>query len=384
MIQFKNHALHVDEKTLEQLTECLSHPFVVDAALMPDAHAGYVAPIGSVLKTKDYIVPSWVGFDIGCGMTAVQITTPNILEKIQTHITTIYAQVQKQVPMGMGKLNQKENVTTQTLKELKELFTMFESNIHQKQDSNFIKSASYNHLGTLGDGNHFIELCTDDAQHVWIVVHCGSRGIGYKLAQKYMKIAAKTDTQFEKTYPLHQDSQEGKEYRNILHFGLSFALLNRMEIIRKTLLALETVLQTKLSWEVWTNKNHNHALFENGFWIHRKGATPAKKGERGVIPGSMKDGSFLVEGLGNDDFLQSSSHGAGRIMGRAQAKRELDVHTFKEDMKGIVGTISQETLDESPRAYKNIYEVMDLQKESVRVLNHLRPLINWKGTKNHG
>ena len=131
---------------------------------------------------------------------------------------------------------------------------------------------------------------------------------------------------------------------------------------------------------IWTNKNHNHALKEKGLFIHRKGATPAKKGERGIIPANMKEGSFLVEGKGNRDFISSSSHGAGRAMSRRQAKETINPESFKKEMTtaGVTGDFSEKVLDEAPEAYKNIYEVLDMQKQSIKVLGHLKPFINWK------
>ncbi|MFT4313468.1 MAG: RtcB family protein, partial [Candidatus Woesearchaeota archaeon] len=213
MVSVKNHAGDIDEKTRIQIEECASKPFVIGAALMPDAHAGYVAPIGSVLQTQQYVVPAWVGFDIGCGMTAVKITQTSAYKDILSHKQDIFAKVPKFVPMGKGKLRQKETLTPQTITKFKKLVESFKKGAYQKSILNFIQSASYNHLGTLGDGNHFIELCQNDDDHtLWIVVHSGSRGIGYKLAQKYMKIAAKEETKFEQTFPLDIDSQEGKEY----------------------------------------------------------------------------------------------------------------------------------------------------------------------------
>jgi tRNA-splicing ligase RtcB len=174
-------------------------------------------------------------------------------------------------------------------------------------------------------------------------------------------------------------SQFGKEYLNLLEFGLDYALLNRLEMSYKVIDSLEKILGKKLKTELWVNKNHNHAIYEKGFYIHRKGATPAKKGERGVIPGNMRDGCFLVEGKGNPKFLQSSSHGAGRAMSRGEARKKYNLKDFEESMKGIKGTVSPSTLDEIPMAYKNIFEVMNAQKDSVKIIKYLKPLINWKG-----
>jgi len=375
-------ALNLDDNTREQFDHCCAQPFVVKAALMPDAHLGYVAPIGSVLITKDYIVPSWVGFDIGCGMTAVHIKGKGMAEKIKENSESIFASVQKRVPMGKGEMQENaQKITEQGRKEYKELVEKYKKKPYNKQVLQFLEGKAILHLGSLGSGNHFIEMGFDEKNNAWVVVHSGSRGVGYKVAEHYMKASAGKDKEFEKTYPLKEDSETGKEYLNILDFGLEFALLNRMEIIRKTIAGLEEAIVEKIEWELWVNKNHNHAVPENGFYIHRKGATPAKKGERGVIPGNMRDGCFLVEGFGNRDFLESSSHGAGRKYSRTDAQKEFTMEQFKESMKGIKGTVTEGTLDESPMVYKDIFDVMEAQKKSVKVIAHIKPLINWKGEK---
>lgn len=373
-----NFALNPDESTLEQFRHCYEQEYVVKAALMPDAHKGYVAPIGSVLVTKEYVVPSWVGFDIGCGVIAAKLKGKGILEKIKEHGNEIYEKVKEKIPMGKGKINEKKDITEQTKKEFEKLIEKFRKGSYDKNVLQFLESAAMKHLGSLGHGNHFIEIGSFE-EEAWVIVHSGSRGVGFKTATRYMKESAGKEKEFEQTFPIYEESETGKEYLNILDFGLGFALLNRMEMIRKTIMALEEVLGEKVEWELWVNKNHNHAIKENGLFIHRKGATPAKKGERGVIPANMRDGSFLVEGKGNQEFLDSSSHGAGRTMSRTQAKEKISMEEFQKSMKGIKGTVSEGTLDEAPMAYKNIYEVMEAQKESVKTIKHIKPLINWKG-----
>ncbi|MCX6750290.1 MAG: RtcB family protein, partial [Candidatus Pacearchaeota archaeon] len=216
-------------------------------------------------------------------------------------------------------------------------------------------------------------------KEVWLIIHSGSRGIGYKVAKKYMISASNSKTDYEKTFPLDVNSQLGKEYLNVLDFGLDYALLNRLEMSYNVIEALEGILGEKLKTELWVNKNHNHAVYEKGFYIHRKGATPAKKGERGIIPGNMRDGSFLVVGLGNAKFLNSSTHGAGRAMSRKQAKEKISMEEFEKSMEGIRGTISAKTLDEAPMAYKDINRIMQAQEKSVKIIKHILPIINWKG-----
>ena len=373
-----DYSLDADKETLRQFKECYSQDFVTSAALMPDAHKGYVAPIGAVLVTKGYVVPAWVGFDIGCGLIAIRIKGEDIFEKIKNNINEIYDKVAKEIPMGVGNTNQAKNITTKTKENFRKLLEKFEKGFHDKNILRLLKDAAIRHLGTLGGGNHFIELGYYKKE-VWLIIHSGSRGIGHKIAKKYMICASKSETDYEKTFPLDVKSQLGKEYTNILKFGLDYALLNRLEISYKFISILEEVLNEKLKTELWVNKNHNHAILEKGFYIHRKGATPAEKGERGIIPGNMRDGSFLVVGLGNSKFLYSSSHGAGRILSRKEAKEKITMENFKKSMNGIKGTISMETLDEAPMAYKDINKIMEAQKKSVKITKHILPIINWKG-----
>ncbi|MCF7865913.1 RtcB family protein [Candidatus Woesearchaeota archaeon] len=375
------YADDLDENTLKQFEECVNCDFVVEGALMPDAHLGYVAPIGSVLVTKDFIVPSWVGYDIGCGMTAAHIKGKDMLKKIRENQDKIFDAVKKRIPMGKGEINSSNAVTRKTKEDYSVLIEEFKKGAYNKEILQFLEGKAIRHIGSLGDGNHFIELSEDELGDAWITVHSGSRGVGFKVAEKYMMKVAGTDKEFEATHPIHKDSELGKEYLNVLDFGLKFALRNRLELIERTIKGIEDVLGEKIEFEVWTNKNHNHAIPENGLFIHRKGATPAKSGERGVIPGNMRDGCFLVEGLGNKEFIESSSHGAGRKYSRKDAKEKFSIEDFRESMKGIKGTISQGTLDESPMAYKDVFDVMDKQKDSVKIIKHLKPVINWKGER---
>lgn len=378
-----DYSIGLDEETLNQFKDCYSEKFVEKAALMPDAHRGYVAPIGAVLITKDYIVPAWVGYDIGCGLIAVKISGKNILEKVKKNQDEIYKLVKKVVPMGLGNKNKhgKEEISEESKKRFEELLEKFREGEHDKQIYQFIKSVGLRDLGTLGAGNHFVSLNYEEKQksndYVWLVVHCGSRGLGHKVATKYMIKTSGDKKNYEKTFPLKADSQIGKEYLNVLDFGLEYALLNRLEISRRVSGVLKKLFpKSKLSMKLWVNKNHNHALPLKGKkFIHRKGATPAKKSEKGIIPGNMRDGSFLVEGLGNPKFLNSSSHGAGRAMSRREAKEKVSLKEFKKTMEGIK---TKFVLDEAPEVYKNIFEVMEKQKSSVKIVKPLKPIINWQ------
>ena len=385
--QITNFALNPDKKTLEQFKACYSEPYVVKASLMPDAHVGYVAPIGAVLATKNYLVPSWVGYDIGCGMTAAKLPK-NLLKNLKENALPIYEQVKKQIPMGLGATNTSDRlITEKTKKEYENILSDFKRGPFSKQVLQFLESGkSLLSLGTLGHGNHFVSLNSDDKGTPWIIVHSGSRGVGHWIATLYMKKSSGKDTDFEKTYPLLSNSKEGKEYENLLKFGLEFAKLNRLEMVRQVSLALEKILKKKVRFTTWTNKNHNHALKESGLFVHRKGATPAKRGERGIIPGNMRDGSFLVEGKGNKEFISSSSHGAGRALSRKKAKEILNADSFKKEMEkaGVIGNFTEDSLDEAPEAYKDIYKVLSMQKKSIKIISHLKPFINWQGERFRG
>jgi len=382
--QITNFALDPDKETLKQFKACYSEPYVVKAALMPDAHVGYVAPIGAVLATKGYLVPAWVGYDIGCGMTAVRLPKKT-LKKLRENSRKIYKKIKKTVPMGLGQIQKSEKgITERTKKAYEKILSNFKKKPHNKQVLQFLESGkALRSLGSLGHGNHFISLNQDSLGFAWIVVHSGSRAVGHKTATFYMKKSSGKEKGFEETHPLNIESEIGKEYQNLLDFGLEFAKLNRLEMIYSVVSTIEKVLGEKIRFSVWTNKNHNHALKERGLFVHRKGATPAKRGERGIIPANMRDGSFLVEGKGNRDFISSSSHGAGRVMSRREAKETLDLEAFRKEMtgSGVVGNFSESSLDEAPQAYKDIYRVLELQKKSIKIVNHLRPFINWQGER---
>jgi len=379
-----DYSLNPDKKTLKQFKDCYSQDFVISAALMPDAHLGYVAPIGAVLITKNYIVPAWVGFDIGCGLIAVKLRGENILEKVKNNKEKIFKEVKKIIPMGLGITNKdlKTEITEESKKKFLELLEKFHSGPHDKSIYQFIRDVGLRDLGTLGAGNHFISLNTASSKdkktknEIWLIIHCGSRGLGHRVAKKYMIKTSGDKKNYEKTFPLKADSEIGKEYLNLLDFGLEYALLNRLEISRRIKKTLEKILKTKIKSKLWVNKNHNHALpLSRRKFIHRKGATPAKLGERGIIPGNMHDGSFLVRGLGNPKFLKSSSHGAGRAMSRKEAKEKISERELRETMKNIKTNF---ILDEAPEAYKNIFDVMEKQKKSVKIIKHLKPIINWQ------
>ena len=354
---------NIDGKTLNQFYECMKYDWTVQGALMPDAHLGYDMPIGGVISTKGVIVPSWVGYDIGCGMCAV--TTSLRKDDIKGYEKQIFEEIYRTIPVGF---KHRDEPLEWNLPDSTEWFkNMFDENNGLCQ------------LGTLGGGNHFIEIGYDDFLRVHIIIHSGSRNVGHKTASHYMKIEKLNPNKKGWRKALDVESENGKNYIKDMNACLDFALENRLIMIIKVNKAISKFVKSEIDYDSLINRNHNHAEEKDGVWIHRKGATHAEYGMMGVIPGNMKDGSFIVYGLGNPDSLYSSSHGAGRIYSRRQAKEELNLNDFKNEMVGITAKVENSTLDESKGAYKDIYQVMEEQKDLVKIINHVHPIINVKG-----
>lgn len=372
----------IDEEAMVQFNNCVRKDFVLEAALMPDAHSGYVAPVGSVIKTRKAVVPSWVGYDIGCGMIAVKIADHKSKQNlIKEKATEIFDEVNRVIPMGVGGHNKKGTTSRIYLvDELEAALEKLRKSTTYKSLYKELYTRSRPNLGTLGSGNHFIEISVS-GNETWLVIHSGSRNVGLQTGTYFMRAVSGRNRGYEETFAI-EDETMLNEYMIYQEFCLEFALLNRMSMALKVENAIRKITGVKYGTyhNLWTNKNHNHCIkLENDVYLHRKGATSSAKGERGVIPGNMKDGCYLVEGLGNDDFMSSSSHGAGREMSRNKAKTQVGLDAFKKTMEGIIASVNTKTIDESPFAYKNFTSVMTMQTDSVNVVKHLKPIINWKG-----
>ena len=341
-------------------------------AIMPDSHQGYGMPIGGVLASKEMIVPNAVGVDIGCGMIAsklslTEIDTPTVKE--------IMAGIREKIPVGF-----RHNETAQK-------WDGFDDAPDIPVIQRELKSAR-KQLGTLGGGNHFIEIQRGDDGHIWLMIHSGSRNFGYQTAREYHNIAKKLCEQWRSDIPnrdlsfLPMDMEIGREYYEAMNYALRFAQANRDLMMAKIFSIIQQITGAKVEREI--NIHHNYAAFENHFGkdvlIHRKGATKATAGLAGIIPGSMGTSSYIVEGLGNPESFMSCSHGAGRKMGRKAAKHQLNLRDEQVKMKGIVhGLRSKKGLDEAPGAYKDIDIVMENQKDLVKVSVKLKPLGVIKG-----
>jgi len=358
----------LEEEALQQFSDAMKLDCVVKGALMPDAHAGYTLPIGAVVAVRGMVFPSFVGYDIGCGMCA--LPTSYHADSVRGNAKEVFEAIYKAIPVGFShNAKDTEWAAGKDIPRSGKMQEIFDKN-------------GLRQLGSLGGGNHFAEIGYDETGKVWIVIHSGSRGIGHATATHYMKLASGDGKAREGHFGLSVESDEGKNYITDMDFCLSFALENRLEMMRRIVDVIEAILPRDggaADWASLINRNHNHAECKDGLWIHRKGATHAESGMMGVIPGNMRDGSFIVRGRGNPLSLWSSSHGAGRVLGRKEAKRTLTMDNFAKTMEGVVARVSDDTLDESPFAYKSIFDVMRQQDALVKIIAYVKPILNIKG-----
>lgn len=371
----------IDENALLQAKNLANLPFVFKhVALMPDSHMGFGMPIGGVIATKDVIIPNAVGVDIGCGMCA----TKTSLNEIDTNVLKkIMSGVRQLVPLGF-----KHHKEAQDESLMPSIEHVPENGIVRQE----FESAT-RQIGTLGGGNHFIEIQKGSDNHIWIMVHSGSRNIGLKVAEHYNKLAITLNQKWYSCVErkldlafLPLETQEGQDYLLEMQYCIDFAFASRMLMMERIKSVFADVFGDSFYTTDFINIAHNYARKENHFGsnviVHRKGATSARKGEAGIIPGSQGTKSYIVRGKGNVESFQSCSHGAGRVMGRRQAMRELTLEDEikKLDKKGIVHAIrGARDLDEAPSAYKNIQEVMRNQEDLVEIVVELSPLAVIKG-----
>ncbi len=366
----------IEAGALDQARDLANLPFAFKhIAIMPDTHLGYGMPIGAILATKGAVVPNAVGVDIGCGMCSLRTNLTDLETPELKEIMTI---VRKTVPVGFNRHEgrQDESWMPEKIGNLPIVEQEYDSALHQ--------------IGTLGGGNHFIEIQKGSDGYIWIMIHSGSRNIGFTVANHYNKIAMEKNKALDQQVPkdlafIPEDSEYFDLYWNEMNYCIDFALANRKLMMERTKLAFEEIIPG-VEFSHFINKPHNFAALEEHFGeqviVHRKGATRARKDEWGMIPGSQGTHSFLVKGKGNANSFESCSHGAGRLMSRAAARRNLDL---KEERKfltdqGILHAIRHKgDLDEAPSSYKDINEVMANQEALVEVQIKLQPLAVIKG-----
>lgn len=374
----------IDEKTIDQARTSSRMPFIYPhLALMPDAHLGLGATVGSVIPTLGAIMPAAVGVDIGCGMIAVktQFTRADLQGR---DLAELREQIERAVPLSAGHDNRKIVVTAEPrVTELEELA--------EKAEFDPAAYAGHwrNQLGSLGSGNHFIEISVDETDTVWMFLHSGSRGVGNKIAQHHIKVAQRLAKQWwiELPHPdlayLVEGTAEFTRYIRELQWAQRFALLNREEMMDRVANQLGRFLGAAVEEGERINCHHNFTESEVHFgkrvWVSRKGAIQADIGRPGLIPGSMGTASYVIEGKGNPLSLNSSPHGAGREHSRSAARRTFTHEQLRAAMIGIEYRDTDAFIDEIPQAYKPIDQVMADADDLVTVRHTLRQLVNVKG-----
>ena len=358
---------------------------------MPDAHLGMGATVGSVVATEGSIIPAAVGVDIGCGMVAQK--TVFTRDQVDEHLNKIHAGIAKAVPSGQPKAGNRNSGSRTKYADTKVLDRLVRDAPDVKSDK-FNPKKIASQFGTLGGGNHFIELTVDDDDVVWVVLHSGSRGPGNLFAQEHIG-KAKNALKRALEHPLEdpdlahfvQGTDEFEAYIQGMLWAQDYALENRAQMMVEVLKVIAEAMNH--SGFVHDGKqiqcHHNYASCEHHhgaeMWVTRKGAIDASEGKWGIIPGSMATGSFIVSGLGNPDAYRSASHGAGRRLSRTAARKQLTEESLAERMEGIAwNDDTQSLLDEHPDAYKDIGEVMDNQKDLVKIEHRLETILNYKGT----
>jgi tRNA-splicing ligase RtcB (3'-phosphate/5'-hydroxy nucleic acid ligase) len=376
----------VDPGALQQLRNVASLSWTQQVAVMPDVHYGKGATVGSVIAMEQAISPAAVGVDIGCGMSAVRSSLtashlPDDLSKVRTAIESA-------VPVGFNAHSQpvKPQHGTSGWQPFWAKFPLLHAGVQQRE------ARARQQMGTLGGGNHFIELCLEqdgeDAGRVWLMLHSGSRNIGKELAERHIEAA--------RSLPHNQDlpdrdlavfltgTPEMDAYRRDLWWAQEYAARNRSTMLGLILDALATALGSQpVSWGEPISCHHNYVAEEvhagREVLVTRKGAIRAGQGDMGIIPGSMGTGSYIVRGLGNEDAMCSASHGAGRRMSRSKAKRTFTEAELAEQTAGVECRKDRGVLDEIPAAYKDIADVMARQTDLVEVVHHLKQVVCVKG-----
>lgn len=378
----------IESEAIKQLQNTASLPFIFNhVAVMPDVHFGMGATIGSVVATKGAVIPAAVGVDIGCGMMAIQLSlTANDLPESLKHLRS---EIEKCVPVGFAQ--HRDNVLDEHQvkvwsKDVKDLVDEHPEIAKMVKDP---IAKVMNQSGTLGGGNHFIELCLDENNNVWVMLHSGSRGIGNIIGRHFIN-KAKEDMRVHHinledtnlSY-LSEGTQHFDEYVTWVEWAQHYAAKNRQVMMKLVLAALEKHLPEFSIKKQAINCHHNYISRENHFGsnviVTRKGAVRARVEDYGIIPGSMGAKSFIVKGLGNQDSFCSCSHGAGRVMSRTKANKVFTVQDHIQATKGVECRKDAKVIDETPGAYKDIDAVMNAQKDLVEIVHTLKQVVCVKG-----
>ncbi|MXP29112.1 RtcB family protein [Porphyrobacter algicida] len=392
-IKMWTRGVPVDDKAREQLTKAAQMPFIFKhVAAMPDVHVGIGATVGSVIPTKGAVIPAAVGVDIGCGMMAAR--TSLMASDLPDNLAGIRSAIEAAVPHGRsvgrgkrdkGSWGDPPPAVVDAWASLAVRFGQIVAKYPRLKNTNNLM-----HLGTLGTGNHFIELCLDTEQRVWVMLHSGSRGVGNAIGTFFIELAKQDMRKWHINLPdqdlayFPEGTDHFDDYVEAVEWAQDFAALNRRVMMTHVLDALRSQIAKPFEAECEAvNCHHNYVTRENHFGenvlVTRKGAVRAAKGTMGIIPGSMGAKSFIVRGLGNAESFDSCSHGAGRVMSRTQAKKLVSLDEHIADTAGVECRKDEGVIDETPKAYKPIEAVMSAQADLVEIVHTLKQVVCVKG-----
>ena len=379
-IPIKIWADDLEIQALQQAKNLANLPFTFKwISIMPDGHSGYGMPIGGVIATKGVVIPNAVGVDIGCGICACKTH----LSEISTEkLKEVMSLIRQEIPLGMN--HHKDSQSWDGFNMAPDILII----------QNELESSRYQ-LCTLGGGNHFIEIQKDKDGWLWIMIHSGSRNFGFQIAKYYHEIAKNLNELWYSNIStpdlsfLPTQTKSGSDYIQSMNFALEFAKENRIRMMHKSRMCLEQILNISIAVEPYIDIHHNYATMEHHYgenvMVHRKGATSARLGEIGIIPGSQGTKSYIVRGLGNPESFTSCSHGAGRKMSRTGAREnlKLDDEISRLDKQGIIHSIRNvNDLDEATGAYKDISIVMANQSDLIEIITELQPIAVIKAPSN--
>ena len=380
----------IEPAAMQQIVKLASMPFIYKhVAVMPDCHVGMGATVGSCIPTDGAIIPAAVGVDIGCGMVAVR--TPLSRGELPENLSGIREGIERRIPLSAGKYDRRLSSTAEPRVAALEERGGDRLRVYRKLSR---RVDWRRQLGSLGSGNHFIEITVDESGSVWAFLHSGSRGIGNRIATHHIGTAQKLMKQQSIRLPdrdlayLSEGTEEFDDYIHDLRWAQDFALFNREEMMDRVM--------TELSYTVYGEGGHEGELeleriqchhnftqkerhYGKDVWVSRKGAIQAKEGQMGLIPGSMGTASYVVRGLGSEAAFETAPHGAGRRFSRGEARRRFTMDDFDRDMQGIEVRRSKEFIDELPGAYKDIDTVMEQSKDLVEIVHTFRQIVNVKG-----
>ncbi|WBY06881.1 RtcB family protein [Sphingomonas sp. 7/4-4] len=392
-IKMWTRGVPVEDGARAQLTRAAQMPFVFrHVAAMPDVHVGIGATVGSVIPTKGAVIPAAVGVDIGCGMMAAR--TSLVASDLPDNLEAIRSAIEQAVPHGrsVGRGKRDTGSWGDPPPAIIEAWATLAQRFERLTDKHprLKNTNNLTHLGTLGTGNHFIELCLDEEQRVWVMLHSGSRGVGNAIGTFFIELAKKDMRKWHINLPdedlayFPEGTDHFDDYVEAVGWAQDFAALNRRMMMTNVIRALRSRIAKPFDAEMEAvNCHHNYVQRENHFGenvlVTRKGAVRAAKGVMGIIPGSMGAKSFIVRGLGNPESFDSCSHGAGRVMSRTAAKKLVTLDEHIADTAGVECRKDADVIDETPRAYKSIEAVMAAQADLVEIVHTLKQVVCVKG-----